>query len=231
METKLCEYGCGKEAKHQMKNGRWCCEDFYTKCPENRRKNSERVKQAHKDGRCVSSQLEKGWGWNRGLSKETSTSMMSVANTLHNKYLNKELFHPFLGKHHTEESKKKMKNNGGYRKHAGRGKQGWYKGYECDSSWELAWVIYNLEHGIKFERNRQGFQYEFKGKILRFYPDFILEDGIYVEIKGWLDDKNRAKIESFNSELIVLGKKEIQPFLSYVQDKYGRDFTSLYEKR
>ena len=30
--TKLCEYGCGKEALHQFKNGKWCCSNDYRKC-------------------------------------------------------------------------------------------------------------------------------------------------------------------------------------------------------
>ncbi len=30
---KLCEYGCGKEAKHQFKNGRWCCSIGTRYCP------------------------------------------------------------------------------------------------------------------------------------------------------------------------------------------------------
>jgi len=38
---KLCEYGCGQEAKFQFKNGKWCCNDSYNKCPENKRKNKE----------------------------------------------------------------------------------------------------------------------------------------------------------------------------------------------
>ncbi len=29
-----CQYGCGKEAKHQFKNGKWCCENSTKKCPE-----------------------------------------------------------------------------------------------------------------------------------------------------------------------------------------------------
>jgi len=33
----LCEYGCGKEAKYQFKNGKWCCEPHYLKCPESRK--------------------------------------------------------------------------------------------------------------------------------------------------------------------------------------------------
>lgn len=39
IEIKLCEYGCGQEAQHQMSNGKWCCENFYTKCPKLREKN------------------------------------------------------------------------------------------------------------------------------------------------------------------------------------------------
>ena len=39
-EVKLCEYGCGQESKHQFKNGKWCCEKYYTKCPIIREKNS-----------------------------------------------------------------------------------------------------------------------------------------------------------------------------------------------
>jgi len=37
---KLCEYGCGKKAKKQFKNGKWCCDRFVAKCPEVREKMS-----------------------------------------------------------------------------------------------------------------------------------------------------------------------------------------------
>jgi len=37
---KLCEYGCNQEAKHQFKNGKWCCEDHFTKCPSVKKRNS-----------------------------------------------------------------------------------------------------------------------------------------------------------------------------------------------
>lgn len=29
---KLCDYGCGKEAKYQFKNGRWCCSESHNSC-------------------------------------------------------------------------------------------------------------------------------------------------------------------------------------------------------
>lgn len=124
---------------------------------------------------------------------------------------------------------KYRKRNGGYRKGSGRGKKGWYKSYRCDSSWELAYVIYNLEHNIKFTRNNEGFEYQYEDKTYRYYPDFILEDGIYVEIKGVLDKKNQAKIASFKKPLKVLYKKEMQEYLKYVIDKYGKNFIELYE--
>jgi len=34
----LCEYGCGEEAKHQFKNGKWCCSKSYNQC-ENVKRN------------------------------------------------------------------------------------------------------------------------------------------------------------------------------------------------
>ena len=41
---KLCEYGCNEEAKYQLKNGKWCCKEKHTACPEVRRKNSSSQK-------------------------------------------------------------------------------------------------------------------------------------------------------------------------------------------
>ena len=83
---------------------------------------------------------------------------------------------------------------GGIRRGGGYGKHGWYKGYWCDSSWELAWVIYNLDHGIKFERCKEKFEYEFEGKKYHYYPDFKLENGTYVEIKGYETSRWKTKL-------------------------------------
>ncbi len=40
---KLCDYGCGQEAKYQFKNGKWCCSKRHNSCPEIRRKQSEKI--------------------------------------------------------------------------------------------------------------------------------------------------------------------------------------------
>ena len=38
----LCDYGCGREAKHYFPTvNKWCCENTTNKCPKVRRKNSE----------------------------------------------------------------------------------------------------------------------------------------------------------------------------------------------
>lgn len=123
---------------------------------------------------------------------------------------------------------------GGRRQGSGRGKQGWYKGYWCDSSWELAWVIYNLDHNISFTRYNGFFEYEFEGKKHKYYPDFLMANGTIVEIKGaeklaqW-----KAKFQQFPKDKIlqVIGKNEIRKYLEYVIQKYGKDFVSLYEKK
>lgn len=118
---------------------------------------------------------------------------------------------------------------GGLRKGAGRGKNGWYKGYWCDSSWELAFVIYNLDNNINFERNKKYFEYKYKEKIYKYYPDFIL-NGEYIEIKGYESEKSKEKKKQFPFKLNTYYSAEMKPILEYVIKKYGNDFIKLYER-
>jgi len=37
---KLCDYGCGQEAKYQFKNGKWCCSKWHSSCQKIKKKNS-----------------------------------------------------------------------------------------------------------------------------------------------------------------------------------------------
>lgn len=128
-------------------------------------------------------------------------------------------------------SMKKNPHAGGLRKGSGRGIKGWYKGYWCDSSYELAWVIYNLEHDIKFERNWDGFKYFYKGKELTYYPDFKVKN-TYYEIKGYMTEQVRTKIKQFpnNYKLIVLTGNELKYVFEYVIEKYGKNYVTLYDK-
>ncbi len=120
-----------------------------------------------------------------------------------------------------------MKNVGGYRKGSGRGKSGWYMGYWCDSSYELAFVIFNIEHDIKFQRNKNGFNYFWENKQHTYYPDFIIENKYY-EIKGYETNQDKVKYKSVNKPIIVLYKKNLSEIIHYVENKYGKDYIKLY---
>lgn len=173
-------------------------------------------------------------GWNKGLTKETNPIVKQYGeNISYNQKSGKTI--PFWkGKHHSEETKKKMSQTcGGKREGSGRGKHGRYHGIWCDSSWELAWVIYYLEHNIKFKRYNGYFLYSFENKIHRYYPDFELDDGTIIEIKGYKNRFWEAKLAQFpsNKKLIVLSKNEMKPYIDYAVTKYGSNFTNLYESK
>ena len=181
---------------------------------------------------------DKSHAWNYGKTKETDIRLKEqgkqISETLKLGYKTGKI----RTRTWTDDEKQaqseraKSRKLGGYHRHGGRGKRGWYKGYWCDSSWELAYVIYNLEHGIHFVRNRVGFDYEYDGIIRKYYPDYILDDGSYVEVKGYEDRKAKVKHKSFISSghtLNVIGKDEIKPYLKYAIEKYGKKFTDLYE--
>lgn len=108
--------------------------------------------------------------------------------------------------------------------------KGFYKGYWCDSVWELAYIVYNLDHNIKFHRNKKGFPYLWYGKQHYYYPDFVLEDGTFVEIKGVKLGKDARKISKFPYKLIVLYYDDIKPYMMYLKTKYGSDPTKIYDK-
>lgn len=135
----------------------------------------------------------------------------------------------------TEEGRKRLsiaakkKGFGGYQPNSiKKHKKGLYKDYWCDSSWELAFVIYNLEQNIIFKRNTEKFQYEYKGKKLNWIPDFILEDNSYIEIKGYYGELAKAKENSFPYKLEIIEKEKIKKYLDYVINNYGKDFIKLY---
>lgn len=119
--------------------------------------------------------------------------------------------------------------HGGYRKGSGRGKSGWYKGYWSDSSWELAFIIYNIDHGVYFERNTAKFNYVFEGQEKHYIPDFVIS-GIYYEIKGYYTNQVGEKIKQFPHQLYIIDKNTIQPYLNYAISTYGKDFIDLYTK-
>lgn len=144
-------------------------------------------------------------------------------------YCSKKCYNNDIGKQFVKYS------SGGYRKGSGRGKSGYYKGFWCDSTYELAYLIYCLDHKIDIQRNKQGYKYSWHGKQLTYYPDFIVE-GNLVEIKGYDTSQVRAKLNAVNQNIEVLFKEDLVDIFNYVAKTYNKkwnfsnnNFYELYD--
>ena len=115
------------------------------------------------------------------------------------------------------------KNCGGYREGCyGYGKQGWYKGIFCGSTYELAYLIYCLDHNIDIKRCTETFEYELNGKKHTYHPDFVVE-GIITEIKGYDRGDVSAKMKSLgNRPYKLLYYKDIIKEMNYVAETYNK---------
>lgn len=182
--------------------------------------------------------------WNKGLTKDTNESIKKsipkLKDTIKQKRLANENFG--LGIARTAEAeinrRKKisvtMKNNpnaGGMRINSGRSKKGWYKGFYCRSTYELVYVIYNIDHNIDFSTCKRFYLYEWNNEVHRYYPDFELADGTIIEIKGYSNKQTEAKINSVKDRPIkVLYWKDLQYAFDYVKSTYMYDsLEDLYE--
>ena len=221
-ESKIlyCE-NCGKVIDGSYGSGRFCnrhCATIYgnthrpKRSAESKKKTSISVKNSIK---CQIAAERSRKIYNcKQCNKEFSISDIRDING--RLYCSKECKHKYLSEH-----------TGGYREGSGRGKQGWYKGIHCDSSWELAYLVYHLDHNLYIERCKEKRYYVWNNKQHTYYPDFITDDGI-IEIKGYSTDQWKSKEEQ-NSDVKVLYKNEIKPYLDYVTNTYGTDFIKLYD--
>lgn len=85
-----CEYGCGNEATYQLKNGKWICSEKSSQCPVVRRKNSESLIIAHKNGKFDDADFHKP-NWSKNLTRFTDSRLNgkytnNVEDYLSNKY-------------------------------------------------------------------------------------------------------------------------------------------------
>jgi hypothetical protein len=167
-----------------------------------------------------------------------SKSLRGNKNSLGHKHSEKtrlQLSRSNSGKHHTDVTKNKLRENairrnyGGYIPGSGRGKKGWVRNVWCDSSWEAAFVVWHLDNGKNISRNEIRFTFVWNVKKKNYLPDFIV-DGCLVEIKGYMTPLASAKIACVDS-IKVIGKAEIQFFLDYAISSYGKNFAEkLYSE-
>lgn len=130
-----------------------------------------------------------------------------------------------------EERKRKISEsmkgniNWKFNKTRGNSKKGWYHGIFCDSTWELAFVVYYIEHNLYIARCKEQYKYNFENSEHIYIPDFITDDGI-IEIKGRKNKKALEKEKKF-PQIKVIDANLIKPYLNYVIEKYGNEFWKL----
>lgn len=157
--------------------------------------------------------------WNKGKTKATDVRLRNQKFST-------------LGHPHSEETKAKLsevaksQKRGGYIPGSGRGKSGWYRGIYCSSSWELAVVIYCLDHDVSISRCSEIRTYKIDGKSFKYYPDFVIRSRI-VEVKGYHSPISIAK-QSFNRDILFVFEKDLKDVFSYVKRIYGKDYIKLY---
>jgi NAD-dependent dihydropyrimidine dehydrogenase PreA subunit len=100
--------------------------------------------------------------------------------------------------------------SGGPRKGGGRGKGGYYKDVWFDSSWEIMYAKFLDEKSVRWERVTSRFPYTFEEKEYKYIPDFYLPDeNIFVEIKGYVTERDKAKWHYFPHTLRVIVKEDL----------------------
>ncbi len=238
MSEVLCGFGCGRAAIRQLKNGRFLCAEFVAQCPAMREKNAA-VKRGTNPwaGRAHPRGMAGKVAWNRGLSWAEMYSAELAQRQFAGALANMRFAQQALANSPELEAARRAKLSqvalrrglGGYERGSGRGKKGWFRGYWCDSTYELVFVAYALDHDIPFERNLEVFPYEYADKLMRWIPDFRLADGTYVEIKGYLSAQALAKFEYFYRPLLVLTQAELRDMFEYVWRTHGKNLVALYE--
>ena len=106
-------------------------------------------------------------------------------------------------------------------------KTGYYKGIWCDSTYELVFVIFCIDHNIPFKRNRDFFTYTYEGKEHKFYPDFIVNNRFYVEIKGLKSPINDFKLKAVPHPIRFLYKEDLKSCFDYVFKTYNCSMKNL----
>ncbi len=127
---------------------------------------------------------------------------------------------------------------GGFRERSSNGKRGWYKGIYCASTYELAFVIYCLDHNISIRRNKKYYWYEYEGQRHKYYPDWIVNEDHIVETKNFITELVKVKAAAVDDMPIeILDTEKMQPYFKYVATTYGKtysrngnNFYELYEK-
>lgn len=91
----------------------------------------------------------------------------------------------------------------------GRTKQIIYDEIKFQGKWELEFYQYCKTKDIMIERSNEWFEYEWNGT-RKYFPDFFLpEKEMYIEVKGYETERDRAKWNAFPKKLTIVRKQDI----------------------
>lgn len=236
MTVFICHYGCGRTAIKQNKSGNWMCDTSPNKCPENKRKNSQKTKEAYSSGKRVDQKTQyknlpdetkRKIAWSTGLTKETNENVRRISE------LNSITKKGKKGTPHTEEFKKRQRENrfkiiseGKYDSSGRKGHRGHYDGVYFHSSWELAYYIWSSEIlKQKLQRNKNRIKYLCDDIEYEYIPDFVTLNSELIEIKGYLwSDRDNQKYLQTKDKVKYLFKEDLKESIEYCKSKYGNRF-------
>lgn len=218
---------CGKEFTEKYSkwsDGNFCCKKCATSFSSNINKNDRinKIKLLSKGKKYIKGiiiNLEEEYNKNPKLCPICNKPIPYEKRIY--KTCSKECSHKLCSKSHKE---KGVYNIGGYVPFSCRGKHGYYKGIYCDSTYELAYLIYCLDHNIDIKRCNETFEYEYEGKKHKYHPDFIVE-GIITEIKNYNTNLVDIKAESVNKPYKILYYDDLQEVFEYVARTYNKKYT------
>lgn len=118
---------------------------------------------------------------------------------------------PLFREKHREAMKKAVENHpeSYTSSNRGRTKQIIYDNIKFQGRWELEFYMHCKTNNILIERSNEWFPYEWNGT-RKYFPDFYLpEKNLYVEVKGYETDRDRAKWQAFPKRLKIITKEDI----------------------
>lgn len=122
-----------------------------------------------------------------------------------------------------------------------------YNDIKFDSSWELYFWIYCIDHNINIKRAIETFDYYYDNKLHKYHPDFNI-DGMLFEIKGdqffkkdgtmqnpfdhTQDDLYEAKHQcGLKNNVIFLMKEDMLEIINYVNLNYPLNYIEDFKVR
>lgn len=198
---KLCDYGCGQEAIHQFKNGKWCCSSSHKHCLGVRKKiglgNKNKI--IKKETREKLSESLKGRiPWNKGIT--------------HSKKTREKLSKSLKGKVGTMKGKKMSRDTKEKMSKAKKGIIPWNKGLKnCHSRETVKKIRLNYLQRIS-ERYNNGYQ---------LTPNYNPEACKLIDQYGKENGYNFQHAEN-GGEILISG-------LGYWVDGYDKDKNTVIE--